>query len=420
MKSAVFTVIFLFSVSALIAQWNLVHHNYPEPSLKHIDFIDENNGLAVGNTWYYYVTNDGGLSWQIEGALPGEYNDFKFSSNGNAILMESHGTFILFNIFSLEMTILHFSEDDYDLKTMEIIEDSVILTAGFYGIYSFDLEGATYVDTLWTFQSVGITTDPYIVSLCRLGDSTMYAYGNYYSSGILLKSNDVGHTWDIINQNTGIMGFLHVQNEDRMLLAAWDGIYKSVDGGLNWYKTICDPDTGTMTFYDITFTDLNNGYVVGGGSIYPEIKPTKIYKTIDGGDNWYLQYYSNDNALFSVCCPTNSVGYACGDFLTIVKTSNGGGIGVGLQQYKTKEVNINLYPNPFTTSTTIEYELTEPSHVQLTIYNSIGETIHVAVDRMMPQGKHSFIWTADRLPEGLYYAVLRREEGVSVVKMVKQ
>lgn len=82
--------------------------------------------------------------------------------------------------------------------------------------------------------------------------------------------------------------------------------------------------------------------------------------------------------------------------------------------------NIGIYPNPFTTSTTIEYELFEPSHVQLTIYNAIGEEIYTAEDRIMVVGKHTITWTADRLSEGLYYAVLRSEEGVSVVKMVKQ
>jgi hypothetical protein len=81
---------------------------------------------------------------------------------------------------------------------------------------------------------------------------------------------------------------------------------------------------------------------------------------------------------------------------------------------------LSTYPNPFTTATTIEYELTEPSHVQLTIYNAIGEVVQVAEDRMMPHGKHSFIWTADRLPEGLYYTVMRSEEWVEVVKVVKQ
>jgi len=81
---------------------------------------------------------------------------------------------------------------------------------------------------------------------------------------------------------------------------------------------------------------------------------------------------------------------------------------------------ISAYPNPFTTSTTIKYEITEPSHVQITIYNAIGESIQEPVNRLMPQGKHTFTWSAERLPEGLYYAVLRSEEGMSVVKMIKQ
>ncbi|MCD4725057.1 MAG: T9SS type A sorting domain-containing protein [Bacteroidales bacterium] len=92
---------------------------------------------------------------------------------------------------------------------------------------------------------------------------------------------------------------------------------------------------------------------------------------------------------------------------------------VGIPEQRSKPT-LSIYPNPFTTTTTIEYELSEPSHVQLIIYNAIGEMILVAEDRMMPQGMHTFIWTADRLPEGMYYAVLRSGEGVSVVKMVKQ
>ena len=92
---------------------------------------------------------------------------------------------------------------------------------------------------------------------------------------------------------------------------------------------------------------------------------------------------------------------------------------VGIPEQRST-AQLTTHPNPFITSTTIEYELIEPSHVQLTIYNAIGEVVHMAENRMMQQGKHSFIWTADRLPEGLYYAVFRSEEGVSVVKMVKQ
>ena len=81
---------------------------------------------------------------------------------------------------------------------------------------------------------------------------------------------------------------------------------------------------------------------------------------------------------------------------------------------------LQVYPIPFTTSTTIEYELTNPSHIQITIYNTIGETVYKAEDGIKLQGKHTFIWSPESLPEGMYYAVLRSEEGVSVVKVIKQ
>jgi hypothetical protein len=81
---------------------------------------------------------------------------------------------------------------------------------------------------------------------------------------------------------------------------------------------------------------------------------------------------------------------------------------------------LKAYPNPFTTSTSIEFALDGKSKIQITIYNSIGEMVYMAEDRIMPQGTHQFSWSPYHLPVGLYYAVLRSEEGVSVVKMIKR
>ena len=93
---------------------------------------------------------------------------------------------------------------------------------------------------------------------------------------------------------------------------------------------------------------------------------------------------------------------------------------VGIEDISSKAPFIAVFPNPFTTSTTIEYELKEISNIQFTIYNVIGEVVYNAEDHIMPQGIHTVTWSPSHLPEGLYYAVLRSEEGVSVVKMVKQ
>ena len=93
---------------------------------------------------------------------------------------------------------------------------------------------------------------------------------------------------------------------------------------------------------------------------------------------------------------------------------------VGIQEIFNNSPRISTFPNPFTTSTTIEYELKEISNIQFTIYNAMGEVVYMAEDRMMPQGKHGFTWKPEGLPEGMYYAVLRSEKGVSVIKMIKQ
>jgi hypothetical protein len=92
---------------------------------------------------------------------------------------------------------------------------------------------------------------------------------------------------------------------------------------------------------------------------------------------------------------------------------------IGIPEQRS-DPQLSVYPNPFITSTTIEYELKEPSRVQLSIYNSIGEQVYKAEDRMVAVGKHTFNWKADQFPEGMYYAVLRSEDGVSDVKIVKK
>ena len=92
---------------------------------------------------------------------------------------------------------------------------------------------------------------------------------------------------------------------------------------------------------------------------------------------------------------------------------------LGIQEVGS-DIEFFTFPNPFTTSTSIEFALDGKSKIQITIYNSIGEMVYMAEDRIMPQGTHQFSWSPYHMPAGLYYAVLRSEEGVSVVKMVKQ
>ncbi|MDT8393169.1 MAG: T9SS type A sorting domain-containing protein [Bacteroidales bacterium] len=82
--------------------------------------------------------------------------------------------------------------------------------------------------------------------------------------------------------------------------------------------------------------------------------------------------------------------------------------------------SLNTFPNPFTTTTTIEYELYTISSIQFTVYNMMGEVVFYSQENMLPPGRHTLTWSPGHLPAGLYYGVLRSGDGVTVVKLIKQ
>lgn len=75
------------------------------------------------------------------------------------------------------------------------------------------------------------------------------------------------------------------------------------------------------------------------------------------------------------------------------------------------------FPNPFNSSTTVTYELTEQSEVSLTIWNMIGQKVATLVDGPREAGEHSEIWNASNMPSGMYIAQLEVDGRVYIRKM---
>ena len=70
-------------------------------------------------------------------------------------------------------------------------------------------------------------------------------------------------------------------------------------------------------------------------------------------------------------------------------------------------LTLSNYPNPFNSSTVIEYEIEKKGEVQLEIYNLLGQKVTTLVhDEMLP-GKHSVRWDADKYSSGIYFSVLK-------------
>ena len=79
------------------------------------------------------------------------------------------------------------------------------------------------------------------------------------------------------------------------------------------------------------------------------------------------------------------------------------------------------YPNPFTTSTRIPFELNEPAEVTLTVWNMIGQKVATLMDdERWEAGLHDgpeVNWEAGNLPSGMYIARLEADGQVFTRKM---
>ncbi|MBN1350353.1 DUF3160 domain-containing protein [candidate division KSB1 bacterium] len=81
------------------------------------------------------------------------------------------------------------------------------------------------------------------------------------------------------------------------------------------------------------------------------------------------------------------------------------------------------YPNPFNASTDILYELSQPGHVTLEIYNLLGHKLRTLVSSEKPAGRHTIRWDGmDTLgcqaPTGIYMCRLKHAGGDAFRKIM--
>lgn len=60
------------------------------------------------------------------------------------------------------------------------------------------------------------------------------------------------------------------------------------------------------------------------------------------------------------------------------------------------------YPNPFSRTTALRFELSVPAHVRVSVYDLLGRRVATLVDARRPAGWHEVVLDASDLPSGIY------------------
>lgn len=79
----------------------------------------------------------------------------------------------------------------------------------------------------------------------------------------------------------------------------------------------------------------------------------------------------------------------------------------------------NIWPNPISEKTTISYTLKKPDKITLQILNIEGFEVKTLVDRKQQTGEHKIVISNLDLPAGVYFCVIKTNNGIHTRKIIK-
>lgn len=93
-------------------------------------------------------------------------------------------------------------------------------------------------------------------------------------------------------------------------------------------------------------------------------------------------------------------------------------VGLGEAEVPSAFNLIGNSPNPFVLSTQVFFELTEPMHVRLSVWDISGHLVEWLANQEMEAGRHQVTFSADELPSGTYFVRMESEHGAMTRKMI--
>jgi hypothetical protein len=241
-------------------------------------------------------------------------------------------------------------------------------------------------------------------STAALSDSLLVALIDSEASASLIVSTEFGNTWlrgnifDSAIYSLGVSGRV-------IVIGTGSGIYRSTDLGLTWTRVSAYVNADIMETTDsiILASSVNGGVML----------------STDFGLDW--------NAFNDGLPSLDISAFAIGSGEIYAALGSGGifhsklPIFSGVSQLPSyfAESNLMVFPNPLSSSSTIQYSLAQGASVTLTLFDPLGrEVIQPISGEWQGAGEHDVTIDAQNLAAGIYECRLNAGDAVMTAKMV--
>ena len=157
-----------------------------------------------------------------------------------------------------------------------------------------------------------------------------------------------------------------------------------------------------------------------GVYVYADFVSGRIWGLSEGEDGTYVNSPVKESGLNVSAFGEDASGelYFLSFDGRIYRFVGGDSTGSGNEQPGGMPDLIRTFPNPMTTTGTIELELARPGNARVNVYDSLGRRVTTIVDTHLDAGRHIIEISGKDLSPGAYYVALRTSEGVTSKKII--
>ena len=271
--------------------------------------------------------------------------------------------------------------------------------------------GGGYYSRLWNSLDTGATN----------------YYAIQYDNNSVYMTSDKGIEW--AHSYTGqskVTDFIFspaFSSDTTVFLAEESIVAKNTNGGMDtsWVNTGHFPGASGIRLAISPQYNLDQ-------ALFAAVEQAGIFRSTDGGGSWY----DISDGLDSTAIPV-SIAISRAPLYTLFAGTMGEEGSPGkLWRYQSSTgigdngladtYQLKNFPNPFSTSTQITFELPENGHATLSIYDITGKKLLDLIDHHLEKGKHSIYFdnSSHHLKPGIYFIRLQNNLKSATAKMIIQ